>query len=346
MVTLKRVIISLLLIPLALSCYFMFSFYLFVSTPASSKIKNTNIHIPKGTSLENISQLLHRNGLIKDVKYFKALTYLKGVHQNLKAGDYQLQSNLTPPEVIESLLNPKTAETVITIPEGFNIRQIASLLHRKNLISSPEVFIQSAKPSLLPQHYPILNKTLEGYLFPETYRIPVGASISQIMNLMVSEFFNRIKVFAQEIEKSQFSLNEITTIASIIEKETGVGERKLISSVIYNRLRKKMRLQMDPTVIYGIENFNGNLTKKDLQTYTPFNTYKIKGIPPGPIANPGIKSFEAALRPAKSDVLYFVARNDGTHIFSKTFAEHKKYVKKYQMSRKYRNRMRKQKSRN
>ena len=175
-------------------------------------------------------------------------------------------------------------------------------------------------------------RSLEGYLFPNTYYIHRGMQEREIIRKMVGEFWKIMTPeLQQEIKQKKFSIHEIITLASIIEKEAQVAEeRELISAVYNNRLKIKMKLDSDPTVIYGLKNFNGNLTKVDLQKDTPYNTYKRRGLPPGPIANPGKSSILAAIRPADVKYLYFVARNDGTHKFSTTYKEHQRAVREYQ----------------
>lgn len=331
----KRVLLASLMLPLLLGSYFGFTFYHFATTPTAPTKRVVLIEIPKGSSLKKISRILSNNQIITHPHYFELLTMLKGAHTLLKAGSYRLHTNMRPTELINALLKPIVEYVNVTIPEGYAINQIAALLKEKQVIGSATQFIKAALNHPLGNEFPLPNGSTEGYLFPETYKFRTTATIDEILRTMVQEFFNQIKPLQSAIEKSSHNLHQLVTIASIIEKETGVNEeRPLVSSVIYNRLRRKMKLQMDPTVIYGIKNFNGNLTKNHLQTYSPYNTYRINGIPPGPIANPGFSSIKAALYPTKSNVLYFVAKNNGTHIFTKTFAEHQKYVKRYQLKKK------------
>ena len=180
------------------------------------------------------------------------------------------------------------------------------------------------------------GKTLEGYLFPETYHFPKHADIKTIITTMARRFKVNFKPeWKIAAKKNGFTIHQVITLASIIEKETGAGEeRPLISSVFHNRLKKGMRLESDPTVIYGITGYTGNITRKHLNTRTPYNTYKIKGLPPGPIASPGLKSIEAALFPAKTNFLFFVSRKDGTHQFSTNIRDHNRAVRKYQLRKK------------
>ena len=324
--------------------FHVISFLIFINSAPSASLQEFELTITKGSSLNQICNNLEKLGLITNTNYFKLLAVLKGKQNRVKAGYFKLNTGMTPPLILEHLLNPIAKEVVFTIPEGYSIKQIAELLQDANIIPDKNEFIQLAYEKRYWQDLSIKGKTMEGYLFPDTYRIHENATPKEIIDMMISSFFHKIKPFKKDIEKSPYSLEKIITIASIIEKETSVPEeRKKISSVIFNRLKRNMRLQMDPTVIYGINNFNGNLTKKDLQTFNPYNTYKIKGIPPGPIANPGIESIEAAIFPDKTKLLYFVAKNDGTHIFSKSFSQHQKYVRKYQQDRSFRLKMQEKK---
>jgi UPF0755 protein len=222
----------------------------------------------------------------------------------------------------------------LTVPEGYNQDQIAALVASAGFTSA-EVFLKACTDPHLIQSKGIAAKDLEGYLFPDTYYFPRPAAPETIISAMVQNFWS---VFTDEMKKRadqmNLSIHKTVTLASIIEKETGVAtERPLISSVFHNRLKKRMRLESDPTVIYGIEDFDGNLTRKHLKTYTPYNTYRIKGLPPGPIANPGKEAIEAALYPAESDYLFFVSRKDRTHHFSTNLSDHNKAVRRYQLRR-------------
>jgi UPF0755 protein len=178
--------------------------------------------------------------------------------------------------------------------------------------------------------------SFEGYLFPDTYFFPRGVLAKDIITTMVNRFWTQFGVdWKERADELGLSVHEVITLASIIEKETGVSsERPIISSVFHNRLKKRMRLESDPTVIYGISDFDGNITRKHLDTHTPYNTYRIRGLPPGPIANPGAAAIESALFPAETDYLFFVSKKDRTHKFSTTILEHNRAVRKYQLRRK------------
>jgi UPF0755 protein len=222
----------------------------------------------------------------------------------------------------------------ITIPEGYNRVQIADLLEQKGLIDKRKFLSLTEEPNLIAS-YNLSGNTLEGYLYPDTYQFAKGLSAGSIINTMVRRFFEIIQPYSARIEASDLSLKELITLASIVEKETGRKEESpIIASVFLNRLGKGMHLASDPTVIYGIKDFDGNITRKDLKKNTPYNTYVIRGLPPGPIACPGAAAIKAVLYPAETDYLYFVSKNDGSHHFSKTLAEHNRAVEIYQKRKK------------
>jgi UPF0755 protein len=250
------------------------------------------------------------------------------------AGEYQLSSAMTPGLILEMLSTGKVYLHRVTIPEGFTLQQIASLVDGMGLVAENR-FCQAARDPDLIHRLGIGGSSLEGYLFPDTYLFPKGIAVEKMIRVMVDRFHRLAEpLLEQGLPGRGLSLHEIVTLASIIEKETGKEEeRSLIASVFTNRLRRNMRLESDPTVIYGVEGFDGNITRKHLRTPTPYNTYVITGLPPGPIANPGLPSIQAALHPAESDYLFFVARKDKTHVFSRTWEEHEKAVRLHQMVR-------------
>jgi UPF0755 protein len=245
---------------------------------------------------------------------------------------------MTPNQVLDVLVDGKTYLHRITIPEGFTLKQIAEVL-RTNELGQTDEFIALATDPQYVSSFEINAQSLEGYLFPDTYYFPRSATTKMIIRKMVERFDEQFPAQWHDRAKALGrTVHEIVTLASIIEKETGAAfERPLIASVFHNRLKKKMRLESDPTVIYGIPNFDGNIKRKHLRALTPYNTYRIKGLPPGPIANPGREAIKAALYPDKTDYLFFVSKKDTTHHFSKTIQEHRKAVRKYQLRRRKKN---------
>jgi UPF0755 protein len=239
---------------------------------------------------------------------------------------------MPPTVILHKLVTGDVMKYRITIPEGYTVRQIVLRLQELGIIEEQEEFLKLAFSAEFAAGLGIEGKSIEGYLFPDTYLLPKGVSPIEIIKTMVGKFK---QVYGPDCEHRAVELamtdRQIVTLASIIEKETGVAEeRPLISAVFHNRLKRGIPLCSDPTVIYGIADFDGNLRKKDLEQWTPYNTYLKKGLPPGPIANPGRSSLLAALYPAPVQYLYFVSRNDGSHYFSTTLREHNEAVRRYQ----------------
>jgi len=275
--------------------------------------------------------LRKKEGIIAEVKKFRLFAKLKGVEKKIKAGDYTFRTAMTPSAVLNKLVRGEYRIHKVTIPEGFNTFQIAALLEKEGLVEK-EKFLKYASDTVFIHSLGINGDSLEGFLFPDTYQLRKGMGGEQILRKLVARFNEIFKEqYQQRAEELNLSLEELITLASIVEKETSdPSERNLIAAVFYNRLKRGIMLQSDPTVIYGIQNFNGNLTKADLETKTPFNTYLIRGLPPQPIANPGEDSIKAVLYPSPEKYLYFVSKNDGTHHFSATLKEHNRAVNRYQ----------------
>ncbi len=320
---------------IACASYFYFEITTFLNNPFSASSSEKIFTIKPGQSLTAIAKNLEKEKLITNQTYFKLFVRYKKSGKNVQAGEYLLSGSKSPVQILDILLKGKVKLYRITIPEGLNIKDTALLVEKASLCKSEE-FIELCKNRSFIISLDIKSTSLEGYLYPDTYFFPKNASCKKIISTMISHFK---KVFHSEWESRSkelgYSIHEIVTLASIIEKETGdASERPLISSVFHNRLKKNMRLESDPTVIYGIKNFDGNIKRKHLKMLTPYNTYQIKGLPMGPIANPGAKAIEAALFPVQSDYLFFVSKKDTTHKFSKTIQEHNAAVRKYQLRRK------------
>ena len=293
--------------------------------------------IPTGQGLRQTARLLEQEGLISDALRFTILVRLEKQDKLLKAGEYFLSTEMTPNEILRQMVQGRVHLYRVTVPEGFNLVQIAKAVAAAGL--APEAdFLAATRNPQIARDLGIDADTLEGYLFPDTYYFPSGLDSKTIIATMVKQFRIAFKPeWKTRAEEMGMSVHEVVTLASIIEKETGApDERPLISSVFHNRLKKGMRLETDPTVIYGIPDFDGNIKRRHLETYTPYNTYKIKGLPPGPIASPGAAAMEAALYPSQSNYLYFVSKKDGTHQFSATIKEHNTAVRKYQLRKKRR----------
>ena len=315
----------------ALLCLFL-DLLVYADKSASADDSKKVVVIPPGQDLWTTVKYLNNTGIIKNPVKFKLLARIKGCDKKIKAGEYLLSSSMPPIKILKMIASGKVRLYKITIPEGYNLKQVAAIIAKAKL-GTKEDFLKAATDSSFVHKQGIKAETFEGYLFPETYHFPKDITPEKIIAAMVKRFrsiFNR--KWKKRAKELNLSIHQIVTLASIIEKETGVSfERPVISSVFHNRLKKKMRLESDPTVIYGLKNFDGNITRKHLATKTPYNTYTIKGLPPGPIANPGIKAIEAALGPADTDFLYFVSKKDRTHKFSTNIKDHNKAVRRYQL---------------
>lgn len=327
--------IVLLLIPLII--IILVSTVFFINSNKTTKNnKNVYFTVEKGASLNKIGMELKEKGIINSQLYFKVYAKSNGYEKKIKAGNYILKPNISIKELLIKFESPRSDYVVVTVPEGYTFYQIADKLESLNL-ADKETFL-NIKLSEISQNNFIspgskVYYELEGYLFPETYFIPFETSELNIAKIMYNQFE---KVFTEEYRERtkelELSIEEVITIASLIEKEAAKDEeRKTISGVIYNRIKKGMPLQIDASVIYAITKGERTLEKvynKDLAVKSGFNTYNSKGIPAGPIASPGKPSIEAALYPEENDYLYYVLGEDG-HVFSRTYEEHKKNIEKY-----------------
>jgi UPF0755 protein len=325
---------------------FILSFYWFLCKPPSATSLTKSIIIKKGMPLKKISTMLEQEGIVRNRHFFVGMATLFGEKAGIKAGEYEFDTGVPPWGVLNALVKGQVKHHLVTIPEGYTLSQIAQYFGDLNIVEKEAFFQKATSPvfiaslglseSPLNQYSARTLSTLEGYLFPDTYNLVKEMPPEEVIKMMVHQFK---KVFGPELEgtPSQLAISqrEVVILASIIEKETSLSEeRPLVSAVFHNRLQKKIPLQSDPTVIYGIINFNGNLTKEDLLRPTPYNTYLKNGLPPTPICNPGKESILAALHPAPVPYLYFVSKNDGSHYFSTNIEDHNQAVWKYQKSRK------------
>ncbi|MFU0783408.1 MAG: endolytic transglycosylase MltG [Thermoanaerobacterium thermosaccharolyticum] len=295
--------------------------------PVDNNSTQKEVVIPSGSSTVEIAKILRSNNLIRSEWFFilRARIYDNGVQ--MKAGKYLLSSNMTTDEIIKKLKDGKSmVDTVkFTIPEGFTVSDIADRLQEMGIVSKDK-FLSEAQNGEF--NYDFLKNVpkdrpdrLEGYLFPDTYIVKEGTNEHDIINLMLSRFDEIYKSYIKGNEKNVgLSTDKVIIVASMIEKEAKIDkDRPLIAGVIYNRLNKNMKLQIDATVEYALGKHKDKLLFNDLKIDSPYNTYLHYGLPIGPISNPGLKSIQAALNPAKHDYYYYVAKGDGSHIFSKTY---------------------------
>jgi UPF0755 protein len=294
----------------------------------------TFVEIPQGTGSVAIAKRLADAGVVKDVNSFRLALWITGKGRSLQAGEYRFERPLSAREVADKIARGDVYVRPITFPEGLTIKQMAALYESKGFGSAKE-FAAAARNAALVSAIDPDARDLEGYLFPDTYKLPRRATAEQLVGRMVESF---MRVLTPELmdaaEARHLTVRQFVTLASIVEKETGSkDERPLVAAVYANRLRIGMALQCDPTVIYALDRlgrYDGNLTRDDLQFDSRYNTYRYPGLPPGPIAAPGRASLEATARPAAADYLYFVSRNDGSHAFASTLDEHNRNVEKYQ----------------
>lgn len=297
--------------------------------------KPVEFEVKKGQTLREVVTSLYKAGMIRDKTIFLILGRLTGLDRKVMAGYYTFWGNMTPLQILDALRKGKIIEYEITIVPGDSLDRISEKFSILGIIGKDE-FERLSKDKNILQRLDIDAPSIEGYLFPDTYRFPKGLGAVEVIQMMVEhmrdKFDEDMLARAYEIGMSE---NEVLTLASIIEKEAIVDEeRPIISAVYHNRLKKNMPLQADPTSIYGIKGSGEPITKRDLLRKTPYNTYVIKGLPPGPIASPGLKSIMAALYPENVPYLYFVSNNDGTHTFSVSLEDHSRAVKVYRDKKK------------
>ncbi len=316
---------------LAIAGFFAHDWYRGSLEPADPAGEARVVHIPERSSVEQITGILHEEALIRDERAFKLMLRLEGLGEKLQAGHYELSPAMTAVEIAEHIASGKVALQRITIPEGLRLTQIAERVERAELGGADE-FEAAAVAETVAEHtqMPMPDGSLEGYLFPETYDFRYDAGAEAIVRRMVRELESRFYAsHREEIEARGLSLHEIVTLASLVEREAKLdAERELIAGVIQNRLDREMKLQIDATVQYALPEHKERLLYEDLRVDSPYNTYRHDGLPPGPIASPGLPSLMAALRPARTDALFYVARPDGSHVFTPTYEDHLRAIQR------------------
>lgn len=286
------------------------------------------VDIPSGASTAQVARFLVKAGVLKYPTIFVFTARITGKHKQIRAGRFSFSRPLSTWQILVKITRGGSFDVSITIPEGFNIFEIAGLVEEKLNIDSV-AFIAACADTQLLKRLNIYGPTAEGFLFPETYHIPLGLGADSVISIMHNEFVRRWRPqYTARTESLKMEMLAVVTLASIIEKEAHIKEEQtVISSVYHNRLRLGMMLQADPTTIYGLRKFNSPLLLKDLDSDSPYNTYRYFGLPPGPICNPGEDAIIAALYPDSTEYLYFVSRRDGTHIFSETIQQHHRAIR-------------------
>ncbi len=310
--------------------------FIFLEKMASSPDDHTKgivFEVNYGENLNQVLAKLQQARIIRSALWSKVYTKVFGL-EKVRAGEYLIPNPNSADSIFRTLVYGKSIEYSFTIPEGYNIFEVASVLSTKGYGTSEKILKFMNSPAFLKKMLGDKAISIEGYLYPETYSYSKQSTLQNVLEKMVQ----KAKAELSSVQSPILKLYEVLILASIIEKETGDGsERPLISAVFHNRMTKRMKLQTDPTVIYGVWTknsfFNGNITRKDLTTDTPYNTYTRFGLPPTPIANPGRAALQAAVKPDTTKYLYFVAKKDGTHQFSETYEQHLKYVRQYQLSK-------------
>lgn len=322
------------IIPIAVLVLLLTQTLIFASIPRGTGNKPIELVVKSGTSLTGIARQLADEGIIHSPYLFLAFSfiYCKG---KLIAGEYDLRKDMAMSEVLRKMAHGERNIYVMKIVEGFNIYNIAESVEKSRIMRGAD-FLRLARDRGLLQSLGIKADSLEGYLLPDTYYYSREIDIDKFMEKIVRK---RIAFFESEeirkrMEEIHFTVHDTLTLASMIEREAKVkSEKPIISAVFHNRLRIGMSLDCDPTVTYGTGAFDSPIKKSDLVTHTPYNTYTFKGLPKGPICNPDKDSITAALYPAAVDYLYFVSRNDGTHVFSRDMKDHNRFVTLYQRNK-------------
>jgi UPF0755 protein len=283
-----------------------------------------------GYTMKKISKELERSRIIGSATLFSLYARIQGADEKVQAGTYRFTDGMPPQEILSKLINGDVFEIRFVVPEGYSIYQIAELLENRKIFTK-KIFLRECFDRTLLNELQIPARSVEGFLLPRTYTIKPGTDAATLIKEMVAQFRSTYALnYANQAKSLGLSDLAVLTLASMIEKEAVVpAERPLIASVFFNRLKKDMPLQSDPTAVYGIRAFAGKISKKDILRDTPYNTYSINGLPPGPIGNPGEDSIKAVLYPAQTPYLYFVARKDGTHHFSASLEEHTRAIEKY-----------------
>jgi UPF0755 protein len=293
------------------------------------------VDIPQGSSTGTIGDRLVAAGVVRDARTFQAALWISGRSRSLRAGEYRFDAPMHALDVIDKIARGDVYRRRLTFREGLTITEMAQVFEERGFGSAGE-FRQAAENAALIHDLDPAARDLEGYLFPETYALPRGTTATAVVAQMLDAFKNALTPeIRSNASAAGLSIRQLVTLASLVEKETGTAaERPLVAAVYANRLKIGMGMQADPTVIYALQKagrYDGNLRRDDLQFDSPYNTYRYAGLPPGPIAAPGKASLEAAAKPADVNYLYFVSKNDGSHVFAATLDEHNKNVYTWQI---------------
>ncbi|MGE4579203.1 MAG: endolytic transglycosylase MltG [Desulfuromonadales bacterium] len=328
--SLALLVLILLLLP---AVYGVVDFARFMLRPVAPVAPQV-IAVRPGSSFAQVALMLEEGGVVDSALRLRLLARWRGEAGRVKAGEYRFAKAASPGEVLKRLVAGDVIQYRFTVPEGLTLEEIARKLAAEGRGDGGH-FLQLARDADFIHSVGVEAKTLEGYLYPETYTLVATTGEKPLLQAMVRQMQARLtEELLAGARARGLSVHELLTLASIIQKEAGnEAEMPIIAGVFHNRLQRGMRLQSDPTVIYGVQDFDGNLTRRHLEEWTPYNTYRIAGLPPGPIASPGEPALRAAAFPAEVNYLYFVGKGDGTHVFSNTLREHNDAVRRYQLKR-------------
>lgn len=303
--------------------------YVYMDRPAGDGGKKIDFAVRSGWGASAVASRLDKDSIIRSSTGFKIILFLSGKSGELKRGIYSLDDSMKPSQIIDILTSGRTKTITFTIPEGFNNRQIADELVRKGLFPSREKFMELASSPEIMGRFKIIGSSTEGYLFPDTYTVPVGYTDVKIIALMVEHFFEKVSDL-NGFPEDPVKRHQLVILASIVEREAKVlNERPLIAAVFTNRLKQKLPLESCATIQYLFDPPKKRIYYQDLDKVSPYNTYRNPGLPAGPISNPGLSSLLAALNPAETDYLFFVVKGNGEHHFSNNYKEHLKAKKEY-----------------
>lgn len=335
------VLVGIVSLVIALGASASFVAYTFLNSSPSQDNTPVIYEVTPGQGFNVVAKDLENRGVIRNATAFSFYARLLKERGNIKRGEYELRASMKPAEVLKVITSGKSIARPFTVAEGLNIYEIADLYEKQGFGSKAEFLALAKDKNLAQQLLGEPTDSLEGYLFPETYMITKFDSTKELITSMVRRFLAVYQELGADAVLPGWSRKQIVTLASIVEKETGAKEdRPLVSSVFHNRLTKKMKLQTDPTILYGIADLTGSMPtdirREDILKPTRYNTYVINALPPGPISNPGRESLLATLKPAPSQYLYFVSRNDGTTVFSGDLSKHNKAVQTFQLNPKAR----------
>jgi len=311
-------------------------FFYLLKSPASLARETKIFQVKEGSGVGKIAADLKSQGLINSTFVFKVYVYFKGYAPKIQAGTYELNTGLTIPEIAKILATGQVKKIVITIPEGWRLKEIANYLEKEKIVTAKDFVAEASNLSKYKKEFPFLDSlpysaNLEGFLFPDTYQLAWGATSEEIIKKMLENFQKKVwSPIQNHAQNSHFDLFKLITLASIVEKEASdFNERRIIAGIFYKRLELGMKLESCATVAYVLESKKRILSAEDLKTPSPYNTYLHYGLPPGPICSPGLEAIKATLDYQKTDYLYFLSTPEGKTIFSKTYEEHLQAKNKY-----------------